>query len=109
MDAETIKLWLQATNMMGTFALGVWLYLEKRGDKTNDRVSALACKVEQLDKDMSSLEATLESSPTHQDLGALHERINAVAKGVDMLAGEFAGVKNVVNLIHEHLLRGKIQ
>ena len=41
MDLENIKVWLQAINMLGTFALGVWLYLEKRSDKTNDRVGAL--------------------------------------------------------------------
>jgi len=30
---------LQIINMVGTFAVGVWLYLEKRNDKTNERVA----------------------------------------------------------------------
>lgn len=30
---------ISAGNTLGTFAIGIWLYLEKRSDKTNDRIS----------------------------------------------------------------------
>lgn len=53
---------------------------------------------------LSRLETQSEQAPTHDDLGNLHDRINDLAKSVNTLTGEFAGVKNVLGLIHQHLL-----
>lgn len=107
MDTEAIKIALQATNMMGTFALGVWLYIERRGDKTNERVNDLGDKVESIDKDLTDIKAVLRMSPTHTDLSKLYEKINTVDTSINTLAGEFNGLKNVLNLIHEYLLNGE--
>ena len=104
MDAEAIKIALQATNMMGTFALGVWLYIERRGDKTNERVDELGSKVDAIDKDLTDIKAVIRLSPTHTDLSKIHEKINSVSVAINTLSGEFSGLKNVLNLIHEHLL-----
>lgn len=103
MDAETIKIWLQGINMVGTFALGVWLYLEKRSDKTNERVSDLANKVEQLDKDVSALQASAESSPNHGDLAKVYESINSLAGTVHQLVGENRGQSDTLRLILNHI------
>lgn len=99
MDAETIKIWLQGINMLGTFALGVWLYLEKRSDKTNERVKELAEKVEQLDKNVSTLEATSEAAPNHSDLAKVYESINGLAATVNQLVGENRGQTDTLRLI----------
>jgi len=106
MDAESIKIALQATNMMGTFALGVWLYIERRGDKTNERVDELGKKVVVIDKDLTDIKAALRNSPTHADLSKIYEKINSVNTAVNTLSGEFSGLKSLLNLIHEHLLNG---
>jgi len=106
MDVESIKIALQATNMMGTFALGVWLYIERRGDKTNERVDELSGKVDDIDKDLTDIKAVMRMSPTHTDLSKLYEKINTVSTAINTLSGEFTGLKNVLNLIHEHLLNG---
>ncbi|WP_234086773.1 hypothetical protein [Azonexus sp. R2A61] len=99
MDIETVKVWLQAVNMLGTFALGVWLYLEKRSDKTNERVSKLAAKVVQLDKDVSSLEAVSTAAPNHADLAKVYESINSLAATVNQLVGENRGQSDTLRLI----------
>lgn len=99
MDAETIKVWLQGINMVGTFALGVWLYLEKRSDKTNERVTELAGKVEQLDKDVSALEATAVAAPNHSDLAKVYESINSLSATVNQLVGENRGQSDTLRLI----------
>lgn len=99
MDAETIKTALQAINMLGTFALGVWLYLEKRSDKTNERVSELATKFEQLDKDVSALSAASETAPNHADIAKVYESINGLAATVHQLVGENRGQSDTLRLI----------
>ncbi len=115
MDLETFKVWLQAINMLGTFALGIWLYLEKRSDKTNQRVTDLGAIVERVDKqvvglqsacdgcqvdtltdrigelekDVSGLKASAEQAPDHHDLAKVYEAINDLAEKVDTLVGGF--------------------
>ncbi len=99
METEAIKLWLQAINMLGTFALGVWLYLEKRSDKTNERVTELAGRVERIDKDVSELKAGAKSAPSHTDLGNVYESISELAATVNQLVGENRGQSDTLRLI----------
>ncbi len=110
MDAETIKLALQATNMLGTLAIGIWMYLEKRGDKTNDRITDLAKDTkEDLDDHgnrLATLEGKVAAAPTHDDIGGIHDRITEVVKLQERMAGEFQTVKGTLNMIHQHLLTG---
>ena len=105
MDIETLKVWLQGVNMVGTFALGVWLYLEKRSDKTNVRVEELATKVEKLDKDVTSLEATAVTAPNHGDLAKVYESINNLAETVNQLVGENRGQTDSLRLILSQIMQ----
>lgn len=52
------------------------------------------------------LEAVAEASPTHDDLGDLHTRINAMAQDVSNLTGEFKGANRTLELIHAFLMNG---
>ena len=99
MDPEYIRTGLQALNMLATFALGVWLYLEKRNDKTNDRVTELAGKVEEIDKKVTSLEATAEAAPNHADLAKVYDSLNNLAGTVNQLVGENKGQSDTLRLI----------
>lgn len=87
MDLD-VKTWLQAINMLGTFALGCWLYLEKRSDKTNERVTQLAEEVDELGKAVTGLKAGAESAPSHADLSRVYDSINELAEKVNQLVGE---------------------
>jgi archaellum component FlaC len=131
MDIEAVKVWLQGINMVGTFALGCWLYLEKRSDKTNQRVTdldqsveeiskkmislkaacdgcqveALGGRIEQLDRDVSALKAVSESAPDHDDISRVYESINDLAETVNRLVGEFEAqgqtLRQILNRIIE--------
>lgn len=105
MDIENVKVWLQAVNMLGTFALGIWLYLEKRSDKTNERVKELAAKVEQIDKDVTSLTASSETAPNHTDLSNVYQSINDLAEKVNRLVGENEGQSNTLRLILNQIVQ----
>lgn len=55
---------------------------------------------------ISYLEANAKKSPTHDDLAELHEKINGVGKEISNLAGEFSGVRNLLQTLHQYLLNG---
>lgn len=99
MDYDTVKVWLQVINMIATFALGVWLYLEKRSDKTNDRVSELSKQVDDLDKDVVALQTATAKSPSHEDIAKVYESINGLAATVNQLVGENRGQTDTLRLI----------
>ena len=94
-----MNFWLQLINMVGTFALGVWLYLEKRSDKTNDRITDLAGKVDVLDKDVSALKTVARNAPNQIDLAKVYESINSLAATVNQLVGENRGQSDTLRLI----------
>lgn len=98
MDID-IRVWLQLINMIGTFALGVWLYLEKRSDKTNERITDLAARVDEMDKDVSSLKTTAENAPNHDHLAKVYESVNALSATVNQLVGENRGQSDTLRLI----------
>lgn len=88
MNIVDFNAWLPTINFAVTSAIGIWLYLERRNDKTNDRVSRLSSKVEQLDKDVAILKANGENAPSHNDLGNVYESIRAMEATVNQLVGE---------------------
>ena len=79
-----------------------------------DRVSTARIKdveraIESHRERLARAEERLKSAPTHADMGALHERINAVYGSLEKLAGEVSGLSRNVNLIHQHLLEERRQ
>lgn len=104
MDNEIIRTGLHAINMIGTAAIGIWLYLEKRSDKTNERVTELSEKVEQLDKDVSSLQASFDGAPNHDHLARVYESVNKLAEKVNQLVGESHDQSNTLRLILNRII-----
>lgn len=98
MDVD-LKTWLLIINLVGEFSIGCWLYLEKRNDKTNDRVTDLAKSVEKLDKDVSALQASTIAAPNHADLAKVYDSINSLAATVHTLVGENRGQSDTLRLI----------
>lgn len=109
-ESDTIRLWLQVINMVGTFALGVWLYLERRNDKTNGRVDEAVDAVAELKGEvegrlddhasrLAGLESAVRRMPTHADLAALHEKVNSVAITSAAIAGEVRSISDTLRLI----------
>ncbi len=109
MAPDDVKVALQAINMIGTAAIGVWLYLEKRSDKTNERVASLAMQVERMDKDLSALQQHAAGSPNHADLAKVYESINGLAATVHQLVGENRGQSDTLRLILNQITQKGMQ
>lgn len=96
MDYEGIRTLLQFVNLAGTVTVGAWLYIEKRNDKTNDRVSALSDKLDRLEKTVSIIESR---SATHTDLSKIYDSLNTLAQTVHQMVGENRGQTDTLRLI----------
>ena len=100
-----LNAWLPSINVLGTFSLGAWMYLEKRSDKTNERITTLAAKVAQIDKDVTSLTASSETAPNHLDLSNVYKSINELAETVNQLVGENRGQSDTLRLILNQIMQ----
>jgi len=103
MDIELIKLVFSGGQFVLTCAIGVWLYFDRRGDKTNERISSLQEAVDgRLDSNASRLahlEARVAGAPTHGDLSKVYDRLNNVAESVGRLEGETKTQSDLLRLI----------
>ena len=67
-----------------------------------DRVDGhLGEQVRRIDR----LEVRVDDAPDHDDLAALHEKLNDVGGSLRALNGEMGGIRRAVDLIHRHLMR----
>lgn len=98
-----VRDWLLTISMVGHFSYTAWAYVEKRNDKTNERIAELATKVEELDKDVSRLEAASSTAPNHGDLAKVYESLNQLAGTVNQLVGENRGQTDTLRLILNHI------
>ncbi|MDR0233268.1 MAG: hypothetical protein LBI31_00410 [Zoogloeaceae bacterium] len=88
MEPEYLRLIPQVINMLGTFGIGCWLYIEKRNDKTNERVNEQGKRIGGHEKKLVELESLLANSPRHEDLTRVYEAINALGASVNQMIGE---------------------
>lgn len=100
-----VRDWLLTISMIGHFSYTAWAYVERRSDKTNERMAELSAKVEKLDKDVAALEATTEAAPNHADLGKVYESINTLAGTVNQLVGENRGQSDTLRLILNQVMQ----
>lgn len=105
-------LWIICMFVMALFALTkviAHVYdrrFTERFSRAEKRLATLEGDLKTVDGRLAKAEAELESLPSHEDLGKLYERINALAEGVQRLSGEFSGAKRTLDLLHEFLLEG---
>ncbi|MDB5802281.1 MAG: hypothetical protein JWL63_3220 [Rhodocyclales bacterium] len=83
--------------------IGVYLYLEKKNDKTNERMDALESKQElrsdELLERISDVEGQLKQSPTHHDMGELHNKINSVSETSKEMKGQLGSMDMLLRMI----------
>ncbi|MBI5659883.1 MAG: hypothetical protein HZC43_10140 [Nitrosomonadales bacterium] len=110
MDIEVLKLGFQVLQFLVTGALAVYVYLSNKDKVTNDRIGKLEddldLKLDGHGERISALETQTRNSPTHSHLSEIHEKINKVGSDISSLSGEFTGVRNLLNTIHQYLLQG---
>lgn len=107
MSFEEAKFWtvvaFQVVNAIATS--GMWLYV-RYGDRNKevDRKFAMLSeefdrRADEHDRRLSRVEGSLERAPTHEDLGALHDKVNLTAQGVAKIGGQLDAMNDNLRLI----------
>lgn len=80
--------------MMGVF--GIWLYLDRRNDKTHVRISNLEDRIDdRLDThamQLTKLETELNKQPTHDHLADVYREIRKVSDSVSAMSSSLSAV-----------------
>jgi len=113
MDLELAKFLFQVLTFLMTGGIGIYVYLSNKDKVTNDRIGKLEedldgkldCHVERI----VALETRVGASPTYNDLADIHEKINKIGADISALSGKFTGVSNLLDTLHNYLLRGTKQ
>ena len=107
-DYKALSFYLQLANSLGVVLVAIYAWISNR-HKAN--ASAIKEVSDSILEDMSVIEARfarIESEikhlPTHNDMGAVYERINTVAETLSALSGEIRQMNAGLKLIHTHLL-----
>lgn len=95
--------------LLGQFGNSAWMYIERRNDKTNERISELTVQVEELEREVAALKSVSGSAPTHADLAKVYDSINAQAETLNQLVGENRGQSDTLRLILNQIMQKGMQ
>ena len=76
----------------------IWLYFERRNDKTNAKVAAIELRV-------TKLETEVSKNPTHEHIGGVYDKIHEVSASLSVLSNDFAGVKTLLTTLEKQIER----
>jgi len=108
MNVEWMRFGFEILQFIATGVLGAYAYQSNKDKVKNSRIGKLEDDLDaRLDgqaERITRLETRAENSPTHDDLGGIHEKINQLRAEVGLLTGEFIGVRNLLNTLNQYLL-----
>lgn len=111
MELSWLVFAFQIINALITAVLAFYVHLVNKDRATNKRVDDLKEEVNNKTDDhavrIARLEQDARRAPTHGDLGKLYGKINETAGKLEHVAGEFHAMRNLLALIHQHLMQRK--
>lgn len=104
------KDWAVVVNAVGNIAIGAWLYLDRKADRTNTRIDDIGRRVGVLDDHLSEkaelhssriahLEGRVEKSPTHADMGKVYDKVSAISNEQSSQGGRLEGMDTTLRMI----------
>lgn len=103
-DYDAMRFWLEVILAMWALTSTAIAGWTAKTRANRESIQDVRSEVGKIDKRLSVVEADIESLPDHDDIGELHEKINAVDGSMKEIRGELAGVNRTLSLIHESLL-----
>ena len=98
--------WIAVTNFAGTASMALWLFITNRSrvntariDKLEDHVDT---SIDRHDERLTRLEERYHHAPSHEDFKRVYDLLNAQAKQIDQIAGEFKATSENVKLIQHY-------
>ena len=101
--------WLDVIYKVGVAVFGVWLYLDRRNDKTHVRINKLEERIDgRLDGHSDRIvrvETKLTKQPTHDNLAELYREIRKVAETISILATSQASLQATLESVDKMVQR----
>ncbi len=130
MNYEAWRFWMGVAQLVGTLAIGVYVWWTNREKITNKRFRALekdvakktseaavqsliekhvpgcpnAAKAVAMDSKLTRLEAELRSMPGRTEIQHLNDNIAELSNDLGKLHGKLGGINRAVDLINEFLI-----
>ena len=99
-----LRFWFDVGQYVVTIAIGVYVWVSGRLSARAGELARARKEMGRMNERLRKLEIDMDHAIDHEDLRAVHERINAVGDLVANLSGKMDGVKGAVDMIQEHLL-----
>jgi hypothetical protein len=108
MDVLWVTFWVQLAQFLMMCGIGFYVYISNKDRVTNGRIGKLEKDLDRkLDGHIErivAVETRSEAALTSTDLNGIHEKINKIGNDINLLSGEFSGVRNLLNTLHTFLL-----
>ncbi|MDO8940888.1 MAG: hypothetical protein Q7U98_17170 [Methylicorpusculum sp.] len=105
MGIETVGDWVDVIYKVCMAVFGVWLYLDRRNDKTQDRIAELEKllddRIDDHGQRLCRVETWLNKVPTHNDLGDVYREIRKVSESVSVIEARLAALHATLESVKE--------
>lgn len=112
-DTLTPQFWVSASTLLWNILLGFYVWSVTREQATRTEIKAVRDDLQAMKDNQAlscgnhharttTLEERVKNAPTHNDLGAVYDRINMVKGGVDEMSGMLKFVSTQVGLLVKH-------
>ncbi len=98
--------WIWGASLCWNIGSTIWMYWDKRSDKTAEKLRNLEDRVGALKTDVEKMQVVSQLAPTHDDLGKVYETIKKTDENLNRLIGENNQQSEMLRLIHSFLLNG---
>jgi chromosome segregation ATPase len=116
-DYSALRLVLDLVQAAVIVTAGIYMLISRNSTLSKkdaeEKIKTVDTKIDTMDGRLqghsdriSKLEENARCSPSHNDLGNLHGRIDAVSKGLSKIEGQLEGINHTVSMVHKHLLNG---
>jgi hypothetical protein len=105
-DYKAAAFWFQVVQAILTAVVFLYVWLTNRHKVNSSSIADLSKELNEIDVRLIRVEKDVQHMPTHEDMGAIHNRVNETAQRLTSMEGELKQINNTMQLMHKHLLNG---
>lgn len=107
LDYGQMRFWFDLVQTCFFIGLAIYTWIVNRTKANKSAIDMVDARVGAIQERVTLLENDVRHLPDHDDLGAIHEKVNVIAAGMGQIQGELSALNRTLALINEHLLNGK--
>jgi septal ring factor EnvC (AmiA/AmiB activator) len=96
MDITSLEHWLDVVFKVMVAIFSIWLFFDRRNDKTNDRIDSH-------DNRLTAIEVALRIQPSHTELADVHNHIRSVSAEVAKVNNSLASLTATLDSLKDQV------